>query len=70
MLGEDKNRERFGRFPHPTGSTIQYVRENVRSVASNPMSCMRVLSHISIIYSLVVIPTKSVMSATWMEKPD
>ena len=34
MLGEDKNRERFGRFPHPTGSTIQYVRENVRNVAS------------------------------------
>ena len=34
MLGEDKNRERFGRFPHPTGSTILYVRENVRNVAT------------------------------------
>ncbi|MGB1521663.1 MAG: hypothetical protein ACPG9D_00940 [Candidatus Poseidoniaceae archaeon] len=34
MLGEDKNRERFGRFPHSTGSTIQYVRENVRTVGS------------------------------------
>ena len=34
MLGEDKNRERFGRFPHPTGSTIRYVRENVRNVAT------------------------------------
>ena len=34
MLGEDKNRERFGRFPHPTGSTILYVRENVRNVST------------------------------------
>ena len=34
MLGEDKNRERFGRFPHPTGSTIRYVRENIRTVGS------------------------------------
>ena len=34
MLGEDKNRDRLGRFPHPSGSTILYVRENVRSVAS------------------------------------
>lgn len=34
MLGEDRNRERFGRFPHPTGSTIQYVRENVRNASS------------------------------------
>ena len=34
MLGEDRNRERFGRFPHPTGSTIQYVRENIRNASS------------------------------------
>ena len=34
MLGEDKNRERFGRFPHPTGSAVQYVRDNVRNVSS------------------------------------
>ena len=34
MLGEDKNRERFGRFPHSTGSALQYIRENVRQVGS------------------------------------
>ena len=34
MLGEDKNRERFGRFPHPSGSAVKYVRENVRNVSS------------------------------------
>lgn len=34
MLGEDKNRERFGRFPHPSGSTIMYVRENVKNVTT------------------------------------
>tara|TARA_B100000459_G_scaffold98352_1_gene56075 strand:- start:2127 stop:2798 length:672 start_codon:yes stop_codon:yes gene_type:complete len=34
MLGEDRNRERFGRFPHHTGSTIQYVRENIRDMGS------------------------------------
>lgn len=34
MLGEDKNRERFGRFPHPTGSAVQYVRDNIRNVSS------------------------------------
>ncbi|MAR46503.1 MAG: hypothetical protein CMA41_01690 [Euryarchaeota archaeon] len=34
MLGEDRNRERFGRFPHQTGSTIQYVRDNVRDLSS------------------------------------
>ena len=34
MLGEDKNRERFGRFPHHSGSAVQYVRENVRNVSS------------------------------------
>lgn len=34
MLGEDKNRERFGRFPHPSGSAVQYIRENVRNVSS------------------------------------
>ena len=50
MLGEDKNRERFGRFPHPTGSTVQYVRENVRSVASHSMNCMRILLLTSIIF--------------------
>ena len=32
MLGEDRNRERFGRFPHQTGSAIQYVRDNVRKL--------------------------------------
>ena len=32
MLGENKNRERFGRFPHSTGSALQYIRENVRQV--------------------------------------
>ena len=39
MLGEDKNRERFGRFPHATGSALQYIRENVRQVGpeSNEM---------------------------------
>ena len=39
MLGEDKNRERFGRFPHSTGSAIRYIRENVRQVGpqSNEM---------------------------------
>ena len=39
MLGEDKNRERFGRFPHSTGSALQYIRENVRQVGpqSNEM---------------------------------
>ena len=39
MLGEDKNRERFGRFPHSTGSALQYIRENVRQVGpqSNAM---------------------------------
>ena len=36
MLGEDKNRERFGRFPHPTGSALQYIRENVRHVGAQP----------------------------------
>ncbi|MDP6224603.1 MAG: hypothetical protein QGF34_06050 [Candidatus Poseidoniaceae archaeon] len=39
MLGEDKNRERFGRFPHSSGSAIRYIRENVRQVGpqSNEM---------------------------------
>ncbi|MBJ14815.1 MAG: hypothetical protein CMB70_05550 [Euryarchaeota archaeon] len=39
MLGEDKNRERFGRFPHSTGSALRYIRENVRQVGpqSNEM---------------------------------
>ena len=39
MLGEDKNRERFGRFPHSSGSALQYIRENVRQVGpqSNEM---------------------------------
>ena len=39
MLGEDKNRERFGRFLHSTGSAIRYIRENVRQVGpqSNEM---------------------------------
>ena len=34
MLGEDKNRERFGRFPHSTGSALQYIRENLRQVGA------------------------------------
>ena len=39
MLGEDKNRERFGRFPHSSGSALQYIRENVRQIGpqSNEM---------------------------------
>ncbi len=34
MLGENKNRERFGRFPHHTGSTIQYILDNILSIPS------------------------------------
>ena len=39
MLGEDKNRERFGRFHIQSGSALQYIRENVRQVGpqSNEM---------------------------------
>lgn len=36
MLGQDRNRERFGRFPHHTGSAVHYIRENIRSM--NPQS--------------------------------
>ena len=32
MLGEDKNRERFGRFPHQTGSAVQYIRDNIKNL--------------------------------------
>ena len=34
MLGENKNRERFGRFPHHTGSSLQYILENIVSIPS------------------------------------
>ena len=34
MLGENKNRERFGRFPHHTGSSLQYILENILSIPS------------------------------------
>lgn len=34
MLGENKNRERFGRFPHPTGSTVHYILDNILSIPS------------------------------------
>tara|TARA_Y100000991_G_C21937720_1_gene333768 strand:- start:94 stop:762 length:669 start_codon:yes stop_codon:yes gene_type:complete len=32
MLGENKNRERFGRFPHHTGSSLQYILDNIVSI--------------------------------------
>ena len=32
MLGENKNRERFGRFPHETGSSLQYILDNIVSI--------------------------------------
>lgn len=34
MLGENKNRERFGRFPHHTGSSLQYILDNIMPVPS------------------------------------
>ena len=34
MLGENKNRERFGRFPHHSGSSLQYILDNILSVPS------------------------------------
>lgn len=34
MLGENKNRERFGRFPHHTGSSLQYILDNILSIPS------------------------------------
>lgn len=34
MLGENKNRERFGRFPHHTGSSLQYMLDNILSIPS------------------------------------
>ena len=34
MLGENKNRERFGRFPHPTGSSLQYILANIVPIPS------------------------------------
>lgn len=34
MLGENKNRERFGRFPHPTGSSLQYILDNIVPIPS------------------------------------
>ena len=34
MLGENKNRERFGRFPHHTGSSIHYILDNIVSIPS------------------------------------
>lgn len=34
MLGENKNRERFGRFPHPTGSSLQYILDNIVAIPS------------------------------------
>ena len=32
MLGENKNRERFGRFPHHSGSSLQYILDNILSI--------------------------------------
>ena len=34
MLGENKNRERFGRFPHHTGSSLLYILDNIMPVPS------------------------------------
>lgn len=34
MLGENKNRERFGRFPHHTGSSLQYILDNIVPIPS------------------------------------
>lgn len=34
MLGENKNRERFGRFPHHTGSSLQYILDNIVAIPS------------------------------------
>jgi hypothetical protein len=34
MLGENKNRERFGRFPHHTGSSLNYILDNIVSIPS------------------------------------
>jgi hypothetical protein len=34
MLGENKNRERFGRFPHHTGSSLRYILDNIVSIPS------------------------------------
>jgi len=34
MLGENKNRERFGRFPHHTGSSLHYILDNIVSIPS------------------------------------
>jgi hypothetical protein len=34
MLGENKNRERFGRFPHHTGSSLHYILDHIVSIPS------------------------------------
>ena len=34
MLGENKNRERFGRFPHQSGSSLEYILENILPIPS------------------------------------